>query len=243
LSSLETLAGQAAISIDNTQLFDNIQRVNMELAIAYEATIEGWSRALELRRQGNTKGYTQRVTELTMTHGAGGHWHPGGTNFNTSAAARSSTILARWASPISILLKKGKLTIEQSEQNHAHAPRACLSMLYNPSTHLRPVAGYSLLPSRKMGRFRLPARTERRADSRLPHVIFAIADVVGCADHVHASLPQGLVEKEGACPISRIKAAKHFDPYVVEVFLRIDGQFLTIFDHSQKKLDNMEHKF
>ena len=65
LKLLETLAGQAAIAIDNAQLFDNLQQSNIELALAYDATIAGWSRAMDLRDK-ETEGHTQRVTELTL---------------------------------------------------------------------------------------------------------------------------------------------------------------------------------
>src|SRR5208337_2593105 len=67
-SFLETLAGQAAIAIDVTQMFDNLQRANLELAVAYEATIEGWSQAMDLRDK-ETEGHTQRVTEMTIHMG------------------------------------------------------------------------------------------------------------------------------------------------------------------------------
>ena len=65
LDFLNTLAGQAAIAIDNVQLFDSLQRSNDELALAYDATIEGWSHALDLRDK-ETEGHTQRVTEMTV---------------------------------------------------------------------------------------------------------------------------------------------------------------------------------
>ena len=60
-----TLAGQAAIAIDNNSLFDGLQRSNAELTVAYEATIEGLSRALDLRDK-ETEGHSQRVTEMTV---------------------------------------------------------------------------------------------------------------------------------------------------------------------------------
>ncbi len=69
LAFLETLAGQAAIAIDNNQLFENLQRSNFELAIAYDETIEGWSKALDLRDR-ETEGHTQRVTTLTPGTGS-----------------------------------------------------------------------------------------------------------------------------------------------------------------------------
>jgi PAS domain S-box-containing protein len=62
---LHTLAGQAAIAIDSSQLFENLQRSNQELIQAYDTTLEGWARALELR-DSETEGHTRRVTELTM---------------------------------------------------------------------------------------------------------------------------------------------------------------------------------
>jgi PAS domain S-box-containing protein/putative nucleotidyltransferase with HDIG domain len=62
---LETLAGQAAIAIDNSVLFEELQQTNLGLSLAYDATIEGWSKALDMRDQ-ETEGHTQRVTELTI---------------------------------------------------------------------------------------------------------------------------------------------------------------------------------
>ncbi len=65
LEFLDTLASQAAITVDNAQMFNNLQSANMELAIAYDATIEGWSHAMDLRDK-ETEGHTQRVTEITL---------------------------------------------------------------------------------------------------------------------------------------------------------------------------------
>ncbi len=62
---LAALAGQTAIAIDNSNLFESLTRSNSELAMAYDATIEGWSCALDLRDR-ETEGHTQRVTEMTM---------------------------------------------------------------------------------------------------------------------------------------------------------------------------------
>lgn len=62
---LQTLSGQAAIAIDNSQLFDNLQRSNQEIRQAYDTTLEGWAHALELRDR-ETEGHTRRVTRLTM---------------------------------------------------------------------------------------------------------------------------------------------------------------------------------
>ncbi len=65
LDFLEALAGLAAIAIENTQLFTNLQRSNRDLSLAYDATIEGWSRALDLRDK-ETEGHSLRVTERVL---------------------------------------------------------------------------------------------------------------------------------------------------------------------------------
>jgi len=65
MSFLEALAGQAAIALDNMSLYDRIQRFSQELRLAYDATLQGWAKALELRDR-ETRGHTDRVTDLTI---------------------------------------------------------------------------------------------------------------------------------------------------------------------------------
>lgn len=48
LEFLETLAGDAAIAIDNATLFNELQRTIIDLTLAYDITLEGWSRVLAL---------------------------------------------------------------------------------------------------------------------------------------------------------------------------------------------------
>ena len=61
----QILAGQAAIAIDNSQLFNGLQRSNVDLTLAYDATIKGWSRAMDLRDR-ETEGHSERVTEMVL---------------------------------------------------------------------------------------------------------------------------------------------------------------------------------
>ena len=49
---------------EKTQPMQNLQRVNIELNLAYEATVEGFVRALEMR-EGEPIGHTHQVTEIT----------------------------------------------------------------------------------------------------------------------------------------------------------------------------------
>jgi putative nucleotidyltransferase with HDIG domain len=65
MNFLNTLAGQAAIAIDSAVMFKDLQRSNIDLTLAYDKTIDGWSRALDLRDK-ETEDHTHRVTELTL---------------------------------------------------------------------------------------------------------------------------------------------------------------------------------
>ena len=64
-SFLQSLAHQVAVAIDSARLVQDVQRANQELAQAYGSTIEGWSRALDMRDK-ETEGHSQRVTEMTV---------------------------------------------------------------------------------------------------------------------------------------------------------------------------------
>jgi PAS domain S-box-containing protein len=65
---LETLAGRAAIAIDNATLFADLQRSHAELSLAYDRTLEGWARALDERAR-EAPGHSQRVADLSVQLG------------------------------------------------------------------------------------------------------------------------------------------------------------------------------
>ena len=65
LEFFEALASQAAIAVDKARLFEDLQRSNSELSLAYDTTIEGWSRAMDLRDKG-TEVHTRRVADVTL---------------------------------------------------------------------------------------------------------------------------------------------------------------------------------
>ncbi len=107
---LHTLAGQAALAIENASLFENLQHSNMELSLAYDATIEGWSNALDLRDK-ETEGHTLRVTEMTVTFA-----RDFGLNENELVQVRRGALLhdiGKMGIPDEILLKPGPLTDEE----------------------------------------------------------------------------------------------------------------------------------
>lgn len=65
LNFMEAIAGQIAIAYDHVTLFTSLQSSNAQLLQSYDATIEGWARALDLRDK-ETEGHSRRVTEMTV---------------------------------------------------------------------------------------------------------------------------------------------------------------------------------
>ncbi len=134
LEFLETLAGQAAITIDSTQLFENLQRANQDLSLAYDATIEGWSRAMDLRDH-ETEGHTLRVTDLTLKLARVMHI----SEESQLTAIRRGALLhdiGKIGVPDAILLKEGKLTDEEwvvmrTHPGLAHGMLSPILYLYN----------------------------------------------------------------------------------------------------------------
>ena len=110
LNFLHTLAGQAAIAIDNVQLFRNLQRTNQELILAYDATLAGWGRALELRDK-ETQGHSDRVVEMTIELAQ----HMGIEGKELTDIMRGTLLhdIGKMGIPDHILNKPGSLTDEE----------------------------------------------------------------------------------------------------------------------------------
>jgi GAF domain-containing protein len=65
VETVRLFAEQAAVAIANARLIGDLKGAAEELAGAYDATLEGWVRALDLRDK-ETEGHTQRVVERTL---------------------------------------------------------------------------------------------------------------------------------------------------------------------------------
>ena len=130
---LDTIANQAAITIDNFQLFENLERSNVELSIAYDATIEGWSRTMDLRDR-ETEGHSQRVADNTVSLA-----RAMGMNESELIHLRRGALLhdmGKMGIPDTILLKPGPLTEEEWVTMRMH-PGIAYRMLA-PISFLRP---------------------------------------------------------------------------------------------------------
>jgi len=209
---LETLAGQAAIAIDNLQMFTGLQQANTQLVIAYEATIEGWSQAMDLRDK-ETEGHTQRVTEMAIRLGK-----MMGLDDEEIIHLRRGALLhdiGKLGVPDHILLKPDKLTDEEMQIMQKH-PQFAYDMLRSiaylrrsldiPHYHHEKWDGSGYPQGLKGEQIPLAAR------------IFAIVDVW---DALTSDRPYRKAwTRQDTLQYIREQNGKHFDPRVVEVFLK-----------------------
>jgi putative nucleotidyltransferase with HDIG domain len=214
LDYLETLAGQAAIAIDNIALFDDLQRANDKLVLGYDATIEGWSRALDLRDK-ETEGHTQRVTTLSMQLA-----RLMGIDDEKLVHVRRGALLhdiGKMGVPDGILMKPGKLTDEEWAVMKQH-PRLAYEMLA-PIDYLRDALDIPHYHHEKWDGSGYPAGM---TGEQIPFAarIFAVVDVYDALTsdrHYRKAWT-----KEKALEHIRTESGKHFDPKVVEAFLGVD---------------------
>jgi putative nucleotidyltransferase with HDIG domain/PAS domain S-box-containing protein len=214
LNFLKALASQAAIAIDNVTLFDNLQRSNRELSQAYDATIEGWSRALELR-DNETEGHTRRVAALTVKLAR---------LFGLSDA---ELVQVRWGAllhdigkmgiPDEILLKKDSLTEAEWVVMKKHTVFA-YEML-SPISYLRAALDIPSAHHEKWDGTGYPLGLKGE-QIPLAARIFAVVDVWDALRSDRLYRTSWSVEKVRAHLQSL--AGTHFDPHVVKVCLESD---------------------
>jgi putative nucleotidyltransferase with HDIG domain len=213
LKLLETLAGQAAIAIDNAQLFDNLQQSNIELALAYDATIAGWSRAMDLRDK-ETEGHTQRVTELTLKLARA--MRIGDTELAHIRRGALLHDIGKMGVPDNILLKADQLTDEEWEKMRQH-PVWAYEML-SSIRYLQPALDIPYCHHEKWDGTGYP-RGLKGEEIPIAARIFAVADVW---DAITSDRPyrKGWSEEEALKYIEQ-QSGIYFDPRVVQEFFRL----------------------
>jgi PAS domain S-box-containing protein len=211
LDFLDILAGQAAIAIDNVTLFDSLQRSNAELSLAYDATIEGWSHALDLRDK-ETEGHTQRVTEITIKLA-----RVFGLSQDELTQVRWGTLLhdiGKMGIPDAILLKPGPLTDEEWVVMKKH-PTFAYEML-SPVQYLSSALDIPYCHHEKWDGTGYP-RGLKGDKIPLTARIFAIVDVW---DALRSDRPyRAAWSAEKVIEYIRSLSGTHFDPQVLKTCL------------------------
>ncbi|HET6312785.1 MAG TPA: PAS domain S-box protein, partial [Chloroflexia bacterium] len=207
----DALARQAAIAIDNATLFQELQRSNTELALAYDNTLEGWSRALDLRDK-ETEGHTRRVTDVTVRLARSmGVGEAGVLQIQRGALLHD---IGKMGIPDSILLKPGPLTDEEWEIMRRHPVYAY--ELLSPISFLRPALDIPYCHHEKWDGTGYP-RGLKGEQIPLAARIFAVVDVHDALSSdrpYRAAWPPEKVREH-----IRMGAGTHFDPDVVDAFL------------------------
>jgi PAS domain S-box-containing protein len=113
----DDLAGRATVALDNATLFGDLQEANDELVRAYDATLEGWVKALDIRDH-ETEGHTQRVTETTVRLAE----YLGIPASDLPHIRRGALLhdIGKIGIPDAILLKPGALTDEERKVMQMH---------------------------------------------------------------------------------------------------------------------------
>ncbi len=213
VSFVETIAARLALALDNYELFDELQRSNTELRLAYDATIEGWSRALELRDI-ETKGHAERVTRLTMEL-----VQQMDVPVEEWVHIRRGALLhdiGKLGIPDSILFKPGPLTEKEWEIMRRH-PVYAYEML-SPINYLRAALDIPYSHHEKWDGSGYP-RGLKGAAIPLAARIFAVVDVYDALTSNRPYRPAWSHEK--AMAYIRAESGRHFDPKVVEAFERL----------------------
>lgn len=211
LNYMETLAGQAAIAIDNGTLFKHLQQSNAELMLAYDKVIEGWSRALDLRNK-ETEEHSRRVTELTVrlaermgiVQGELTHIHRGAMLHD----------IGKVAIPDSILLKPGPLTDEEWTVMRSH-PLIAVELLA-PIEHLVPALD---IPRSHHEKWNGEGYPDQLSGWGIPLSarIFSVVDVFDALISDRPYRPGWPVDK--ALQYIKEQSEIHFDPHVVPIFI------------------------
>lgn len=218
---LQTLAGQAAIAIENAFLFTNLELTSEELTRAYDRTLEGWSHALELRDI-ETHGHTQRVMRATLLLAKA----LGMSDEDLVAVRRGALLhdIGKLAIPDHILLKAGPL-------NDSEWEIMCLHPLYAhellaPIPFLRPALDIPFSHHEWWDGTGYP-RGLKGEQIPLPARVFAVIDV---ADALCSNRPYcNKWPKEKVLDYIRKQSGRQFDPKIVNLFLeRVDEMFAAL---------------
>ncbi|MDO9546163.1 MAG: GAF domain-containing protein [Pelolinea sp.] len=210
---LETLGGQAAIAIDNATLLEDLHRSNIELTLAYDTTLEGWSKALDLRDK-ETEGHTQRVVDITIKI-ARALGVPEEELIHIQRGALLHDI-GKMGIPDSILLKPGPLTKDEWMIMSRH-PQYAYDLIY-PIAHLRPAVDIPYHHHERWDGGGYPLKLKGE-EIPLAGRIFAIVDVW---DAVTSDRPYRKAwTAKKALNYIRDQNGKHFDPRIVEIFLEL----------------------
>lgn len=212
----ETVAGQASMAIEAGHMFEELQRSHIDLRLAYDTTIEGWSRALDLRDK-ETEGHTQRVTELTVKLA-----RAAGIPEEEIVHIRRGALLhdiGKMGVPDHILLKPDKLTDEEWVIMRRHPTYAY--ELLRPIEYLRDALDIPYCHHEKWDGSGYPCGLKGE-QIPLAARLFAVVDVW---DAIRSDRPyRSGWDEERALAFIRSVSGTHLDPRAVGLFMQVHAK-------------------
>lgn len=212
-SLLGMITNTAAIAIYNVRLAQNLERTTQDLTNTYEAAIDGWTRALELR-DFTTERHTQRVVALSMELGK-----KLGLNSNDLLRIRRGAQLhdiGKMGIPDKILLKPGPL--DDSEWRIMRRHPVYAYELLRPIPHFNDIIDIPYCHHEKWDGSGYPRRLKGE-EIPMTARIFSIVDVW---DALSSNRPY-----RSAWPANQVmdyihyQTNKQFEPRVAHAFLEL----------------------
>lgn len=210
---LESLAAETTIAISNAEMMDKLQRSNMDMALAYDATLEGWAMALELRDH-QTEDHTRRVTDMTVRLA-----QMLGIRGDELKYIRYGALLhdiGKIGIPDSILNKPGPLTDEEWEIMRKH-PEYSQQML----SSIPFLSQAMIIPYCHHERWDGSGYPRKLAGEQIPLAarLFAVVDVwdAMCYNRVYREA----YPEDEVLAFLRREAGRSFDPKVVAAFVEM----------------------
>lgn len=216
LNFLEMLAEQAAIAIDNDQLVEGLVRTNTQLELAYDQTLQGWVRLLDIRDM-ETGDHTQRLIRMTEKLA-----QRLGINDERLEHIRRGVLLhdiGKMGVPDRILHKPGPLNEEEWQEMRRH-PQIAYEML-SQVDYLRPVLDIPYCHHEKWDGTGYP-RGLKGEEIPLAARIFAVVDVFDALSYDRHY--RRAWDRQQVLEHIRFLSGSHFDPRIVDAFLEMIQQ-------------------
>ena len=207
------LASQSALAISNARLYKQAQQAVVDLTHAYDATLEGWSRVLDMRDHA-TDEHTQRVADLTVALA-----RRMGIPKSELGEIRRGVLLhdiGKMGIPDAILQKPDVLSDSEWEIMQTH-PQLAYQFLSHIN-YLKPALDIPLYHHEKWDGTGYPCKLKGE-EIPLAARIFSVVDVY---DALTSDRPYRKAwKKEDALAYLQEQSGKHFYPKAVRAFLEI----------------------
>lgn len=214
---LSLVANTAAVAIQNAQLTRSLEQSHLDLNQTYEATIDGWTRALELR-DFTTERHSSRVIELTVEMGK----RLGLSMQELQRLKRGAQLhdIGKIGIPDAILLKPGPL--DESEWKVMRRHPVYAYELLSPIPHFYDLLDIPYCHHEKWDGSGYPRRL-RGEEIPLSARIFAVVDVW---DALSSNRPyRSAWQPHQVVDYLRYQSNRHFQAEVVEAFLDLIGGY------------------